>query len=85
MCSDMWRPYLKVIKKKLPTALHILDRYHIVANLNKALDQVRAEEARKLAQQGWEVLKRARWLLLRRRKRLTGRQRFKLGRFCNGT
>jgi len=78
VCSDMWRPYLKVIAKKLPGALHILDRFHIVANLNKALDQVRAEEARKLAGQGWDVLKRSRWLLLRRRKRLSGKQRFKL-------
>jgi transposase len=78
VCSDMWRPYLKVIRKKLSGALHILDRYHIVANLNKALDQVRAEEARELARQGWDVLKRSRWLLLRRRKRLTGQQRFKL-------
>jgi transposase len=78
VCSDMWKAYLKVIAKKLPGALHILDRYHIVANLNKALDQVRAEEARKLAQEGWDVLKRSRWLLLRRRKRLSGKQRFKL-------
>ena len=78
VCSDMWRAYLKVIAKKLPGAMHILDRYHIVANLGKALDQVRAEEARKLAKEGWDVLKRSRWLLLRRKKRLTGRQRFKL-------
>jgi len=78
VCSDMWRPYLKVIAKKLPGALHILDRFHIVANLNKALDQVRAEEARKLVGQGWDVLKRSRWLLLRRRKRLNGKQRFRL-------
>ena len=78
MCSDMWKAYLKVIRKKLPGALHILDRYHIVANLNKALDQVRAEEARGLAKEGWDVLRRSRWLLLRRRKRLSGRQRFRL-------
>ena len=78
VCSDMWAAYLKVIRKKLPHALHILDRYHLVANLNKALDQVRAEEARKLAARGWDVLKRSRWLLLRRRKRLTGKQRWKL-------
>jgi transposase len=78
VCSDMWQAYLTVIKKKLPGALHILDRYHIVANLGKALDQVRAEEARKLKKEGWDILKNARWLLLRRRKRLTGRQRFKL-------
>jgi transposase len=78
VCSDMWRAYLKVIRKKLPRALHILDRYHIVANLNKALDRVRADEARTLARDGWDVLKRARWLLLRRRKRLTGKQRWRL-------
>jgi len=78
VCSDMWKAYLKVIAKKLPGALHILDRYHIVANLGKALDQVRAQEARTLAQEGWDVLKRSRWLLLRRRKRLDGKQRFKL-------
>jgi len=78
VCSDMWQAYLKVIARKLPGALHILDRYHIVATLSKALDQVRAQEARKLGRQGWDVLKRSRWLLLRRRKRLTGRQRFKL-------
>lgn len=78
VCSDMWRAYIKVIQKKLPGALHILDRYHIVANLNKALDQVRAEEARQLKAEGWDVLKHARWLLLRRRKRLTGKQGYRL-------
>jgi transposase len=78
VCSDMWQAYLTVIARKLPQALHILDRYHIVSNLGKALDKVRAEEARKLSQQGWDILKRSRWLLLRRRKRLTGKQRFKL-------
>ncbi len=78
VCSDMWQAYLTVIARKLPEALHILDRFHIVANLSKALDQVRAEEARKLNKEGWHVLKRSRWLLLRRRKRLSGKQRFKL-------
>lgn len=78
VCSDMWAAYRKVIVKKLPEALHILDRYHIVANLGKALDEVRAKEAKELAQRGWDVLKRSRWLLLRRRKRLTGKQRYRL-------
>jgi len=78
VCSDMWKAYLKVIARKLPDALHILDRYHVVANLGKALDKVRAEEARKLNKQGWGVLKRSRWLLLRRRRRLDGKQRFRL-------
>jgi transposase len=46
ICSDMWKPYLKVIAKKASGAIHILDRFHIVAHLNKAVDQVRAAEAK---------------------------------------
>ena len=29
--SDMWKPYLKVIAKKAPQAIHVLDRFHIMA------------------------------------------------------
>ena len=49
ICSDMWQNYLDVIREKCPQALHILDRFHIVAHMNKALDEIRAAEARKLA------------------------------------
>src|SRR5438876_5464765 len=46
VCSDMWKPYLRVIREKCSQALHILDRFHIVAKMNDALDEVRAVEAR---------------------------------------
>ena len=52
VCSDMWEPYLKVIREKCSEALHILDRFHIVANMNKALDEVRAGESRHIASEG---------------------------------
>jgi len=72
-------PYLKVIAKKLPQALHLLDRYHIVANLNKALDQVRAGEARRLKAEGYVPhLKHTRWCFLKRRSNLTNKQRMRL-------
>lgn len=48
VCSDMWPAYLKVIKKKLPQAIHVLDRFHIVKKLNEAVDDVRREEAKSL-------------------------------------
>jgi transposase len=71
ICSDMWEPYLKVIREKCSEALHILDRFHIVANMNKALDEVRAEEARRIRQEGRDpVLKHSRWLLLKRNENL---------------
>jgi transposase len=39
----MWQPYLKVIREKCSQALHILDRFHIVAKMNLALDDARAK------------------------------------------
>jgi transposase len=52
VCSDMWEPYLKVIREKCSEALHILDRVHIVVKTNKALDEVRAGESRRMASEG---------------------------------
>ncbi|MBW8073330.1 MAG: ISL3 family transposase [Ferrovum sp.] len=79
VCSDMWKPYLTLIEKHCTNALNILDRFHIVAKLNLALDEVRASEARRLVQDGYEpVLKKSRWCLLKRRTNLTPKQRVKL-------
>jgi transposase len=65
VASDMWQPFLNVIAKRVPFALHVLDRFHITANVNKAVDKVRAQEARAQARKGTPVLKNTRWLLLR--------------------
>jgi transposase len=47
--------------------------------MNKALDEVRAGEARRLAQDGYEpVLKKTRWCVLKRKANLTSQQRFRL-------
>jgi len=79
VCSDMWEPYLKVIREKCSEALHILDRFHIVAKMNKALDEVRAGESRRMAMEGrTPVLKKSRWLLLKREENLKTEQRFRL-------
>jgi len=79
VCSDMWEPYLKVIREKCSEALHILDRFHIVAKMNKALDDVRAEESRRMHREGrMPVLKKSRWLLLKREENLAEEQRFRL-------
>ncbi len=63
----MWEPYLKLIRQNRSDALHILDRFHIIASMNKALDNVRAEETSRMKREGRApVLKKSRWLLLRR-------------------
>ena len=75
ICSDMWKPYLRVVAKKAGHALHILDRFHIMSHMSKAIDEVRAKEARDLKAQGYApVLKHTRWLLLKRPEHLTEQQ-----------
>ena len=75
VCSDMWRPYLEVIAKDCLQALNILDRFHMVAKLSKALDEVRAGEAHRMVREGYEpVLKNKRWCLLKQPENLTDKQ-----------
>ena len=79
IASDMWKNYLTVIAEKAAHALHVLDRFHIVKKLNKAIDDVRAKEARDLKTRGFEpLLKRTRWCFLKRPENLTERQAEKL-------
>jgi transposase len=79
VCSDMWQPYLRVIAKKASQALHVLDRFHIMMHFNKAIDKVRAGEAREMKRRGENpVLTGSRWCLLKRLENLSGRQIDKL-------
>jgi transposase len=81
ICTDMWKPYLKVIAKHAPNALNILDRFHIASKMNKALDEVRAKETRALkakAKGATVILTHSRWCLLKRPENLSERQEVKL-------
>jgi len=79
VCSDMWQPYLTVMAKKAGHALHILDRFHIVQHLNKAVDEVRRAESIRLRGKALAVkLKKMRWKLLRKGSRVRGEARIKL-------
>ena len=63
----MWQAFLKVIRKKIPGAINILDRYHIMAMMNKAIDKVRAAEVKRLKCDGHRpLLKHSRWCWLKR-------------------
>ena len=79
ICSDMWGPYLKVIAKKASQAIPVLDRFHILQKMNKAIDEIRASEAKQLAADGYEpILKHSRWCLLKRPENRTKQQTVKL-------
>lgn len=79
VCSDMWRPYLTVIGERLTSAVHVLDRFHVMQKFGKALDEIRAEESKRLKRDGYEpVLTKSRWCLLKRPENLTDNQTVKL-------
>jgi transposase len=79
VCSDMWKPYLNAIRDKAKNALNVLDRYHIMANMNKAIDETRRKEVQRLKEKGYEpVLTKSRWCLLKRVHNHTAKQTAKL-------
>jgi transposase len=65
VCCDMWAPYLKSIREHLPQATIVFDRFHIVQHLNRALDEVRREEVKKLQGEERVDMKKTRYILLK--------------------
>lgn len=79
VCTDMWKPYLLVVAEKASQALNILDRFHIMSHMNKAIDKVRATEVKTLKAKGKKaVLTGSRWCLLKRPENCTENQTTKL-------
>ena len=86
VCSDMWKAYLKVIAKKAGQAVHVLDRFHVMAKMNKAIDKVRCGRGEASEGDGYEpVLKHSRWCLLKREENLTEKQAVKLSELLSTT
>src|SRR5262245_50696428 len=48
VASDMWKPYLNVLAECCSPAIHVLDRFHIMQKFSRAIDDIRAEEAKRL-------------------------------------
>jgi transposase len=75
----MWKPYLTVVAKKAGHAIHVLDRFHIMSHMSKAIDKVRAAEVKSMMSRGLQpILKHSRWLLLKRVENLTEAQDVRL-------
>lgn len=75
VCCDMWRPYMNVIEESAPNAVIVFDKFHVVRHLMDAVDKVRKEEARLLAEAGIEDLKGTKYLWLKNPWRWTKKQK----------
>jgi transposase len=59
VAMDMWEPYVQATKQGLPRpgGKIVYDRFHIMKNMNEALDKVRLAEHREISSWGCQMLK----------------------------
>ena len=63
VCIDRNGAYRAVLREQLPGAEVVHDRFHVISNLNAALDEVRRGEWRSACAEGKKVIKGSRFLL----------------------
>lgn len=78
VCLDMWKPYLASVKRHTPQATLVFDRFHLVQHLNRALDEVRRGEVRRLSGEDQVAMKKTRFILLKNPWNLTPKQKRRL-------
>ena len=78
-CIDMWKPFRDACREKLPHAVIVIDPFHVVKEVNEALDKVckRARKHQK-SKQRKEALFRYKKLILMGLEKLTPRQEERL-------
>jgi len=65
IAMDMWPAYISAVKDAYGEGVIVFDHYHIIAELNRALDRLRIQEASNADQDTAAVYKGSRYLLLR--------------------
>ena len=74
VCIDRSGAYYQVIREDLPEAEIVFDKFHIVQNFNKVVDEVRREETDKADKAGKKFIKGQRFNLFRRAENRTEKQ-----------
>ncbi len=76
---DMWRAFERSTVKHAPQAAILYDKFHVMRHLGEALDTVRKQEYKRLAEKDRSFIKGQKYTLLSRKKHLTleGRQALK--------
>lgn len=68
VAMDMWDPFIKAVRDKLPNAKIVFDLFHVVASFNRIIDKVRNREYRRASKADKAVYKGAKYLLLKNRR-----------------
>jgi len=80
VAMDMGLSYQKAVKDDLPHADIIFDRFHVMQNFSRAIDNQRRIEFRKADKVGKELIIGTRYLLLKNQNNLDDRQQNKLNK-----
>lgn len=77
VAMDMWRPFAKAVNQKLSAAEEkiVYDRFHVMREITRALDQTRKAEHRELQRNGDDTLKATKYLWLRNAENLRSSSR----------
>ncbi|MBW1979318.1 MAG: transposase [Deltaproteobacteria bacterium] len=62
--------FISAVEKHLPFIPIVFDRYHVMALMNKAIDELRREQQAQLDDEGGQILKGSRFLLLKNYEKL---------------
>lgn len=76
---DMWEPFVQSIRKHVPDADVVHDKFHVSSYLGEAVDKVRRAEHKELMEQGDETLKGTRQLWLYNPENFSEEQREEFG------
>lgn len=74
VAMDMWPAFEHAVAENLPDAAIVFDRFHVMANYSKVLDQVRQAEFKQARAADKALLTGSRYLLLKNAERLSPRQ-----------
>jgi transposase len=72
---DMWRQYLEAIQETLPHVTVVIDKFHVIKQLNEIVETVRKGIRRELSERKVRQLMHDRFLLLKRPRDLSERDR----------
>ena len=68
---DMWNGYFSAIREVLPNTTIVIDRFHVMSNLNRAITACRRNIQKKLPKEMKEKYKGYRWTILKNEDNMT--------------
>lgn len=77
-CADMWDAYHEAAAAKLPNAERVVDRFHVMKNLNDAISKARRSIQNQADEATKALLKGCRWWLVKNRENLDEEDRASL-------